>query len=141
MSEINDWNAAIAAEFRANAGIVGGQFAGVALLLLHTTGAKTHATRVNPLAYLDDNGSYYVFAAYGGAPIHPDWYFNLRAHPEVTVEVGSETFTAQAIEVTGPERERIYAAQMARSAQFAHYTKNTTRVIPIIELRRLATAE
>jgi deazaflavin-dependent oxidoreductase (nitroreductase family) len=140
MSEINDWNAAITAEFRANAGIVGGQFAGATLLLLQTTGAKTKETRVNPLVYFGEDDAYYVFASYGGAPAHPDWYFNLRANPEVTVEVGTETFRAQAIEVTGPERDRIYAAQAARSPQFAEYAKNTTRIIPVIELRRLATA-
>ena len=137
MSDVHDWNAAITAEFRANGGVVGGPFAGATVLLLSTTGAKTGAARVNPLIYLADGDRYAVFASYGGAPKHPDWYFNLKAHPEVTLEVGTETFRARAIEITGDERDRIYATQAAKSPQFAEYAQKTTRRIPVIAFERL----
>lgn len=137
MSEMHDWNTAIATEFRANGGIVGGQFAGATLLLLTTTGAKTGAERLNPLVYLGEGDRYFVFASFGGAPRHPDWYLNVTAHPEVTVEVGTEKFAARAVEVTGAERDRIYATQAARSPQFGEYAKNTTRTIPVIALERI----
>lgn len=137
MSDVHDWNAAITAEFRANGGVVGGPFAGATVLLLNTTGAKTGAARVNPLIYLADGDRYAVFASYGGAPKHPDWYFNLKAHPEVTLEVGTEAFRARAIEITGDERDRIYATQAAKSPQFAEYAHKTTRRIPVIAFERL----
>jgi deazaflavin-dependent oxidoreductase (nitroreductase family) len=137
MSEMQDFNSQIAAEFRANEGQVGGMFAGATLLLLTTTGAKTGAARLNPLVYYGEGDRYVVFASAGGSPRHPDWYFNLTAHPEVTVEVGTETFRARATELVGEDRDRIYAAQAARSPQFAEYQQNTTRRIPAIALERI----
>lgn len=137
MSEMQDFNNRIAAEFRANGGQVGGMFAGATLLLLTTTGAKTGAARLNPLVYYGEGDRYMVFASAGGAPRHPDWYFNLTAYPEVTVEVATDTFRARATELTGDERDRIYAAQAARSPQFAEYQQNTTRRIPVIALERI----
>ena len=86
MSEVNDWNARIIGEFRANGGRIGGRFEGAPVLLLTTTGAKTKKRRVNPMMYLLENGTIYVFASKAGAPTNPDWYDNLVANPEVTVE-------------------------------------------------------
>jgi deazaflavin-dependent oxidoreductase (nitroreductase family) len=137
MSEIHEWNATITKEFRANEGVVGGPFVGATLLLLTTTGAKTSATRVNPLVYFGDGDRYLVFASAGGGAKHPDWYFNLKAHPEVTLEVGTERFPAHATEISGEERDRIYAAQVAKSPQFAEYEQKTTRRIPVIALERI----
>jgi len=136
MTEMQDFNARIAEEFRANGGQVG-MFADTTLLLLTTTGAKSGTPRLNPLVYYGDGDRYMIFASAGGAPRHPDWYFNLMAHPEVTVEVGTDTFRARATEIAGPERDRIYAAQAARSPQFAEYQQHTTRTIPVIALERI----
>src|SRR3954447_3995715 len=91
-----DWNAQIIEEFRTNGGHVGGPFENIPLLLLHNTGARSGAHRINPVAYLEQDGRYYVFASNGGRPDHPGWYFNVRAHPDVTVEVGTRTFSATA---------------------------------------------
>ena len=91
MSDMNDWNAAIVAEFRANGGKVGGQFEGSPLLLLHTVGARSGQQRVNPMMYRRVGGNYAVFASKAGAPTNPDWYYNLKAHPEVSAEIGTET--------------------------------------------------
>jgi deazaflavin-dependent oxidoreductase (nitroreductase family) len=138
MSDVQDWNARIIDEFRTNAGRVGGQFEGAPLLLLHTTGARSGAERVNPMLYLDLDGHRYVFASKAGADTNPDWYRNLVAHPDVTVEVGTESYAARAVDVVGPERDRIYAEQARRFSGFAEYAAKTNRVIPVVELERRA---
>jgi deazaflavin-dependent oxidoreductase (nitroreductase family) len=129
-----DFNAQIIEEFRANEGRVGGTFEGVPLLLLHHTGAKSGERRINPLAYQGDDGRYVVFASKGGAPTNPAWYHNLRAQPNVTIEVGTDTIDVVAREATGEERERLYRTQAERVPQFAGYEKQTDRVIPVIVL-------
>ncbi len=133
---VRNWNEQIIEEFRANGGRLGGHFAGTPVLLLHTTGAKSGLERVNPMLYLDLDGHRYVFASAGGADTHPDWYHNLVAHPEVTVETGTETYAAIATPVTGEESDRIYDEQARRYAQFARYEAMTNRLIPVVELRR-----
>ena len=135
MSDVNDWNARIIEEFRANGGRVGGQFEGAPMLLLHTTGARTGQERVNPMMYLDLDGRRYVFASKAGADTDPDWYRNLVANPDVTVEAGTDTYPARAETVTGELRDRIYAEQASRYPGFAEYAAKTTRVIPVVELR------
>ena len=113
MSDTSDFNRAIIEEFRANQGAVGGGFAGAPMVLLTTTGAKSGQSRTNPLvSQPQDDGTLYVFASKAGAPTNPDWYHNLKAHPEVEVEFGDEKFPATASEITGDERDRIYADQV-----------------------------
>jgi len=129
-----DFNAQIIEEFHANGGRVGGMFESMPLLLLHHTGAKTGTSRINPLAYQTDGDRYVIFASKGGAPTNPDWYYNLKAHPQVTIEVGTDTIDMVASEATGEERERLFRAQAERSPQFAEYQKKTTRAIPAIVL-------
>jgi deazaflavin-dependent oxidoreductase (nitroreductase family) len=136
MTVVSDWNRKVVAEFRENEGRVGGPFEGSPVLLLHTWGRKTGTERVNPMMYLAQDGRTFVFASRGGAPVHPDWYLNLRANPEVTVELGTETFPATAVPVTGPERDTIYAEQGRRYPGFAEYQVKTDRVIPVVELIR-----
>jgi deazaflavin-dependent oxidoreductase (nitroreductase family) len=131
----NQWNDAIITEFRANDGNVG-QFAKQPLLLLHTKGAKSGAPRVNPLAYLAGDDVLYVFGTFGGRPEHPAWFHNLKANPQVRVEVGTEAFEAVAAEVTGAERDRIYAEQSAFNPGFREYQEKTSRIIPVIALTR-----
>ena len=136
MSDMSDFNRRIIEEFRANHGDVGGPFAGAPVVLLTTTGARTGQKRVHPLVALIEGDAMYVFASKGGAPANPDWYHNLLAQPEVEVEYGDERFAAVATPVTGPERDRLFAAQVARQPGFADYEKATERVIPVVELRR-----
>ena len=130
----SDYNARIIDEFRANEGRVGGVFEGSTLLLLHHVGARSGKDRINPLAYNRDGDRYVVFASKAGAPTNPDWYHNLKANPNVTIEVGTDTITAVAGEATGDERERLFAAQAERSPQFAEYQRKTDRVIPVMVL-------
>lgn len=136
MSDLNDWNAKIIEEFRANGGKVAGQFEGAPMLLLRTTGAKTGLERVNPMMYLEQEGRVFVFASKAGADTDPDWYRNLVANSEVTVELGTEIFPATAVSLTSSERERIYETQATLYPGFAEYQAKTTRVIPVVELIR-----
>lgn len=136
--DFNEWNKQIIAEFRENGGAVGGQFEGAPLLLLHTRGARTGRERINPLMYLPEGDRMVVFASKGGAPDNPDWFHNLKAHPDVTVEVGTETVAARATIVTGDERDRLYAEQARRYPQFAGYAESTSRTIPVVVLERTA---
>ncbi len=130
----NDWNEQNIREFRASGGKLGGSFEGAPVLLLHTFGRKTGAERVNPLMYLPIEDRLFVFASKAGAPEDPDWYLNLLAHPEIPVEIGAETKMCEGREVTGSERDRIYAEQAERYPQFAEYQSKTERKIPVIEL-------
>jgi len=134
--EVYDFNAKIIEEFRASGGKVGGPFEGATLLLLHTTGARSGAERVNPVAYRRENGDMAIFASKAGAPTNPDWFHNLRAHPDVVVEVGTETFPATARVAEGAERDGIWERQKKDSPGFADYEKNTTRQIPVVILTR-----
>jgi deazaflavin-dependent oxidoreductase (nitroreductase family) len=132
----NDTNARIIEEFRANKGDVA-MFKGIPLLLLHHTGAKSDRDYVNPLAYLPDNGRYVIFASKGGSPSNPDWYHNLVAHPNIRIELGDGSiFDARATVAQGAERDRLYAAQVARVPVFADYESKTQRLIPVVVLER-----
>lgn len=134
--DMNAWNRQIMEEFHANAGKVGGPFEGVPLLLLTTIGARSGQRRTTPLGYMPDGDRLIIFATRGGLPTSPDWYYNLLAHPEVTVEVGTETFEVTAVVLTGEERDRLYARQVERAPVFAEYQARTTRKIPVIALHR-----
>ncbi len=137
MSDYQAFNQALIAEFRANEGKVGGQFAGRPLLLLSTVGARSGQTRTSPLAYTTDGERYVIIASKGGAPSHPDWYHNLVANPLVTVEVGTEQFQARATIAEGEERTRLFDQMAAQMPGFAEYQRNTERQIPVVVLERL----
>lgn len=138
MSNPNDFNQAMIAEFRANGGKVGGHFVNTPLVLLNTIGAKSGQPRTNPLAYVTDGDRILVIASKAGAHSHPDWYYNLLAHPLVNVELGSEKFQARATAITeGPERDRLYTLMVARNPGFAEYQEKTNRTIPAVLLERL----
>jgi deazaflavin-dependent oxidoreductase (nitroreductase family) len=129
-----DFNAQIIDEFHANEGRVGGMFEGTPLLLLHHTGAHSGKHRVNPVGYLSDGGRYVVIASNGGAPTNPNWYHNLKAHPNGTIEVGAETIDVAAREATGEERERLYRTLVERFPQLSEYAQKAERLIPVIVL-------
>ena len=131
---MSDFNEQIIDEFRANEGRVGGNFEGAPLLLLHSTGAKSGAERINPMMYLADGDRYLVFASKNGATTNPDWYHNLKANPRATIEVGTQTLQVDAIDLEGAERSRMYDKQAALYPGFATYQENTDRVIPVVAL-------
>ncbi len=129
-----DFNAQVIAEFRANGGHVGGNFEGSNLLLLHTEGARSGTHYTNPVMYHEDAGRYVIVASKAGAPSNPGWYHNLTANPDARIEVGDQLVEVTAEEVTGAERDRIYADWVERVPQFGEYQDRTERVIPIIAL-------
>ena len=136
MADMSDWNRQTIEAFRANGGKVGGFWEGKPLLLLTTTGAKSGQRHTTPTMYLRDGDRLLIFATKSGAPTNPAWYHNLVAHPEVTVEVGTETYEATATVLKGEERDRFYARQAELYPQFGEYQTNTTRKIPVIALQR-----
>lgn len=132
----DEMNRTVIDEFRANGGKAGGIFEGKPLVLLHHIGAKSGTERIAPLVYLPDDGRVYIFASKGGADTNPDWYHNLVANPEVTVEIGTETYPATARVLEGAERDEVYARQVDAEPQFGEYQAKTERVIPVVELVR-----
>jgi deazaflavin-dependent oxidoreductase (nitroreductase family) len=140
MSEELDWNgmnAPVIEKFRQGTDTDAYRFMGQPLLLLTTTGARSGKPRVNPLVSLVDSDRVYVIASKGGDPHHPDWYYNIRANPDVTVELPDETFEARAVEVADPaERDRLYGKIASQFSNFAGYEQRTDRRIPVVELVR-----
>ncbi|HEY9311517.1 nitroreductase family deazaflavin-dependent oxidoreductase [Williamsia sp.] len=129
------FNDDIIAEFRANDGKVGGNFEGAPILLLHHQGVKSGKKYIAPLVYQAGNdGVTYVFASFAGAPEDPQWFRNLKATPDTSVEIGTETIAVTASEVTGADRDRIWAQQASVMPGFSDYEKKTTRVIPVVAL-------
>ena len=136
MTDQNSYNRQLIEEFRAHRGKSGGPMEGRPLLLLTTAGAKSGQLRTTPVMYIPDGDRLLVIASNAGAATHPDWYRNLLAHPEVTVEVGNETFKAIAIATEGSERQRLWTRIVELYPFFADHEAKTTRQIPVIVLRR-----
>jgi len=133
---MSDWNTKVIEEFRANGGKVGGNFEGAPMLILHSTGAKTGRERVNPLVYQAVGDDVAIFASKGGAPDNPDWFHNVVAHPEVTIEIGTDTVPVRARVTDGDERDRIWTRQKQLIPGFADYEAKTDRQIPVLVLER-----
>ena len=134
MTDFNEFNEGIINEFRANAGIVAGPFAGAPMILVNHRGARTGTEYTAPLVYTRDGDGYVVIASKGGAPEDPQWFRNLVANPDVTVEVGTETIPVRARVAEGDERARLFRAQADAMPNFDDYAKATTREIPVVVL-------
>ena len=136
---MDNFNEKVIEEFRENDGKVGGMFEGASVLLLHHAGAKTGTERVNPLMYQPVGDSFAIFASKGGAPTNPDWYFNLAAHPDTTIELGTGTVRVRAREASPDERGPIWEKQKELAPGFAEYETNAApRQIPVILLDPVA---
>ena len=138
MSQMDEFNKKVIEDFRANGGNVGGQFKGAPMVLLTHTGAKSGKTYTTPLVYSRDGDRVVIIASKAGSDTNPDWYHNLRAHPEVTLEIGGEKFQARAKAATGAERERLFDQQAKMMPLFDDYRKKTKREIPVMVLERVA---
>jgi deazaflavin-dependent oxidoreductase (nitroreductase family) len=139
MTDVTDWNTSVIEEFRANEGRVGGNFEGAPMVLVHHFGRKSGRDYVTPVMYLPDETDdkvIYVFASKGGVPSNPDWYYNLTTAGEGSVERGTDNHPVTVRELTGDERDRVYAEQARRYPGFADYAKRTEgiRTIPVLEL-------
>jgi deazaflavin-dependent oxidoreductase (nitroreductase family) len=136
MSDTRSWNDKVIDEFRANEGRVGGPFEGAPLLLLHHIGAKSGTERVTPMMYQAVGDDLAVFASYAGEDVHPAWYHNLLANPDVTAEVGTDTVALRARDLPADERAPIWEKQKADYPGFAGYEQKTSRTIPVVLLER-----
>jgi deazaflavin-dependent oxidoreductase (nitroreductase family) len=134
MTDFNEFNQGVISEFRTNDGIVGGVFAGAPMILVNHRGARSGTEYTAPLVYTRDGDNYIVIASKGGAPEDPQWFRNLVANPDVTVEVGTETIPVRARVAEGDERARLYRAQADAMPNFDDYAKATTREIPVVVL-------
>ncbi|HEY2307493.1 MAG TPA: nitroreductase family deazaflavin-dependent oxidoreductase [Streptosporangiaceae bacterium] len=136
-SGVSDYNTTIIEEFRANGGRVGGPWAGATLILLHHIGAKSGTERVTPVGYFPQGeGRYAIVASNGGSPTHPDWYYNLKAHPKITVEVGTQTFPVLAQELGRAARAELWPNLVAQTPALGEFQAKTTREIPVVMLTR-----
>lgn len=133
----SDYTESVIAEFRANKGQLGGELAGTPIVLIHHLGARTRAERVSPVAYSSlPDGRLVIAASNGGSPTHPAWYHNLKAHPTIDVELGTETFTALAEEVTGAAHTKLWLQLVAASPTLGQFQAKTIRKIPLLTLTR-----
>lgn len=140
MSQEQDWNRAVIAEFRANGGAVAAPYDDPPpMLLVHTIGARSGREHIVPMRAMPDGAALYIFASAHGSPRNPDWYHNLVAHPDIVVELGTDTVPVHATELHGPERDRIFARHAARFPTFAEYERKLERTIPVIRLDRRST--
>jgi deazaflavin-dependent oxidoreductase (nitroreductase family) len=133
---LKTFNEQIIQEFRDNDGNVGGVFEDIGVLLLTATGAKSGLPRLTALAYFIIDGAMVIVGSRGGAPKDPTWVHNLRANPQVRIEVGTESFMATAREAMGEERDSLFSEIVSRQPDFGVYQSKTTRVIPVFEIRR-----
>jgi deazaflavin-dependent oxidoreductase (nitroreductase family) len=132
---MSDFNQQIIEEFRANGGKVGGRFEGAPMVLLATTGARSGNTYTTPLVAFPDGDDLYIVASKGGAPTHPAWYHNLKANPDVSIEIGTETRDVTAVELTPEERAPIWQKIVTLMPGFGEYEKTAEgRLIPVIRL-------
>ena len=136
-ASLDAFNAGIVEEFRANAGVVGGPFAGATLLLLSSTGAKSGQPRLSPLAYFGIDGKIFIVGSKAGADTNPAWVHNLRANPHAHIEVGTDAYDVTARELPAAERDAVFAQVVAAAPGFAEYQEKTSRVIPLFELQRV----
>jgi len=127
----NDFNTNLINEFRANGGKVNGMFADRTMVLLTTTGARSGLPRTHPLVTIRQDDRYLLVASKGGAPTHPDWYWNLRANPTAMIELGDEAFETTLTELTGDERQAAFDEVVRQIPGFGDYQAKTTRVIPV----------
>jgi deazaflavin-dependent oxidoreductase (nitroreductase family) len=133
----SDYNESVIAEFRANKGQLGGELTGTPIVLIHHLGARTRAERVTPVAYSSlPDGRLVIAASNGGSPTHPAWYQNLKAHPTIDVELGTEAFTALAEEITGAAHTKLWPELVAESPTLGQFQAKTTRQIPLLSLTR-----
>jgi deazaflavin-dependent oxidoreductase (nitroreductase family) len=125
-------------DFRANGGRVGGPYEGALIILVHHVGAKTGTKRVSPVMYFpQEDGGMVIVASDQGAPANPAWYHNLKANPRADVEAGAETFPVVVEEITGEQRNAVWAGILAMAPSLGGFQKMTSRTIPLLRLTRV----
>lgn len=139
LAHVPNLNEQVIDDFRANGGRVGGPFEGAPIILVHHVGAKTGTKRVSPVMYfLQDDGSMVIAASNEGTPGRPAWYHNLKANPRTDVEAGAETFPVMVEEITGEERDAVWAGILAMAPFLDELQKRTGRTVPVLRLTRVS---
>ncbi|MFT7246979.1 MAG: deazaflavin-dependent oxidoreductase (nitroreductase family) [Candidatus Azotimanducaceae bacterium] len=134
--DMKSYNEKIIKEFRQNGGKVS-QFGDLPMVILHSRGAKTGEIRLIPLVVTEESDGVYIFGSYAGAKKDPGWVHNLRAHPDITVEYGTETYTAKIEELDPEQAKAKVSIQQQRSSQFAAYVSAASpREIPVFTIKR-----
>ena len=133
MTDWNERNRQVIEHIRANGGV---SPSGSRPALLTTTGARSGKSHTVPLAVMQDGDRIIVFGSVMGGPRNPDWYFNVKANPNVTVEYGGQTFATTAHIAEGEERARLWAKAVATMPIVVQHQEKTTRQIPIVILPR-----
>jgi deazaflavin-dependent oxidoreductase (nitroreductase family) len=132
-----DFNDTLIEEFRARGGSVTGPLADLSLVLLHHIGARSGRERVVPVLYFAlPDGCWLIIASNGGSDTHPAWYYNLRSHPRVTIEIGAETCRVVAEELRGTQRSLVWPTIMEKSPAAGQFQRSTSRTIPVFMLTR-----
>ncbi|GGQ79210.1 nitroreductase/quinone reductase family protein [Streptomyces flaveolus] len=135
----NELNRQVAEQFRAQrgSGKIGEMMHADRMLLLTHTGARSGTRRTTPMGFWRlDGDRVMVVASNMGAPRHPDWFHNIVAHPDVTVELGPDTYPAVATVLDASEHDRLWPLLLEQAPFFAQHQERTDRVIPLVELRR-----
>lgn len=106
------------------------------MIIMHTLGARSGKEHLVPLRAIPAGDDLIVFGSAHGKATHPDWYSNMKTHPDIEIEIGTETRKVHAVEVTGAERDRLFDAHKARYPVFADYEQRLERTIPVMRLER-----
>ena len=121
--------------YRASGGRVGHRVPGLPqMLLLEHVGAKSGERRISPLVYFEDGDDIVLVASKGGYPKHPAWFHNLKANPDVTVQIGRERRPVRARVATDAEHERLWPKAVETYSGYAEYQARTERRIPLVIL-------
>jgi deazaflavin-dependent oxidoreductase (nitroreductase family) len=114
----------------------GHDWQGVTVLILTTRGRRSGEPRSTPLIYQRHGDDYVVVASKGGAEENPDWYLNLRARPEATVQVRADRFEAHARTATSEEKPQLWTLMAKAWPAYDEYQRKTSRDIPVVVLER-----
>ena len=118
--------------YRATRGRLGGRELGLPVCLLTTTGRKSGLPRTSALVYMSDGARVVLVAAQGGLPTHPLWLLNLRANPEVHVQIRSQIHAMRARIVDDAERAQLWPRLVLLNPRWARFQSWTDRVIPVV---------
>jgi deazaflavin-dependent oxidoreductase (nitroreductase family) len=122
--------------YRETNGENGYRWRGTTILLITTTGRVSGEERTTPLIHRTDGDAWVVVASKGGAPDHPDWYNNLVADPDVTIQVKADRIPARARTAAGDERSRLWKLMTEVWPPYDEYQRRTEREIPVVVLER-----
>ena len=121
--------------YRLSRGRLWARMIGIPVLLLTTTGRKTGKRHIKPLGYFNDRGNYVIIASSGGSDHHPAWFLNLRANPQVTIQIQDRILEAHTEIASLEERQRLWEMLIRLAPSYGSYEKRTRRVIPMIVLK------